>query len=196
MSFSIHHGALHQKEANEYPKSISYQQHLVLHVAANCKLRWCSKGWWADGDVFADDVVAIHSPATIKWLLKKGLLEGNARGKAFALGGRDGKSTIEPPIPMLWTSAKGRKLLEKITNETGVVFDQENYKLVEPETEQAVVGNFAGEREAALAYDRVAILFYGDDAKTNFPPEESEHVVLPDDIMRQINALKAGRPPH
>ena len=97
---------------------------------------------------------------------------------------------------MLWTSAKARKLLEKITNETGVVFDKENYKLVEPETEQAVVGHFAGEREAALAYDRVAILFYGDDAKTNFPPEESEHVVLPDDIMRQINALKAGRPLH
>ena len=38
-----------------------------------------------------------------------------------------------------------------------------------------------------------AILLYGDKAETDFPPEESEHVVLPEEVMRQINALKAGR---
>ena len=36
-------------------------------------------------------------------------------------------------------------------------------------------------------------LLYGDKAETDFPPEESEHVVLPEEVMRQINALKAGR---
>jgi hypothetical protein len=38
-----------------------------------------------------------------------------------------------------------------------------------------------------------AILLYGDKAETDFPPEESEHVVLPEEVMWQINALKAGR---
>lgn len=77
-------------------------------------------------------------------------------------------------------------------------FDKENYELIEPETEDneadgLIVGHFATEREAALAYDRAMILLHGDDADTNFPPEESEHVVLSDEVMRQINALKAGR---
>jgi hypothetical protein len=56
-----------------------------------------------------------------------------------------------------------------------------------------VLGDFATEREAALAYDRAALMIYGDDADTNFPPEESEHVVFPDEVMRQINAMKAGK---
>jgi hypothetical protein len=31
---------------------------------------------------------------------------------------------------MLWTSAKGRRLLDKINEETGLVFDKENYELI------------------------------------------------------------------
>jgi hypothetical protein len=156
-------------------------------------------GWWADGHVWPDGVVRIHSAATIRSLLKNGLLEGNGRGKKIAFVGWDGISTMETPIPMLWTSPKGKKLLEKITNETGLVFDKENYQLVEPaideddEADGLALGHFATEREAALADDRAAILLYGGDAETNFPPEESEHVVLSDEVMRQINALKAGR---
>jgi hypothetical protein len=38
-------------------------------------------GSWADGHVFPDGVVSIHSPATIKSLLKSGLLEGNVGGE-------------------------------------------------------------------------------------------------------------------
>ena len=55
------------------------------------------------------------------------------------------------------------------------------------------LGHFATEREAALAHDRAVILLYGEDAETNFPLEESEYVVLSDEAMRQINAVKAGR---
>jgi hypothetical protein len=155
-------------------------------------------GWWADEHVFADGVVRIHSPATIKSLLKKGLLKGNGRGVEIAIEGHDGRSTLELPIPWLWITAKGRKLLAKITSETGIVFDRENYELVEPGTEDEAgdgiaLGHFATEREAALAQDRAAILIYGEEAETNFPPEESEHIVFPDEVMRQINALKAGR---
>jgi hypothetical protein len=70
-------------------------------------------------------------------------------------------------------------------------------KITEPGTDEAadgiVLGDFATEREAALAYDRAAVLLYGDKAETNFSPEESEHLVLSDEVMRQSNALKAGR---
>jgi hypothetical protein len=116
-----------------YPNvtGISWQQLFVLHVAANYKLRRSSMGWWADR---ADGLAGIHSPATVKSLLKKGLLEGNARGENIASGGWDGKSTMEPPIPELWTSAKGKKLIDKITSETGILFDRESYHLVEPGT--------------------------------------------------------------
>ena len=51
----------------------------------------------------------------------------------------------------------------------------------------------AKEREVALTYDRITLLFFGEGAETSYPPVQSEHVILPDDIMRQI---KAGRPPH
>jgi hypothetical protein len=97
----------------------------------------------------------------------------------------------------VWISAKGRKLLDKIAEETGLAFDKENCEITEPGTDEAadgvVLGDFATEREAALAYDRAAVLLYGDKAETNFSPEESEHLVLSDQVMRQINALKADR---
>jgi hypothetical protein len=155
-------------------------------------------GWWADGHVWPDRAVRIHSPATIKSLLKKGLLEGNGRGEKIALEGWDGISTMQPPIPILWISDRGRKLIDKIKEETGLFFDKENYELIEPEIEDDdpdgfCVGRFATAREAALAYDRAMILLHGDNVDTNFPPGESEHVVLSDEVMRQINALKAGR---
>ena len=168
----------------------------MLHVGANYKLLNSSGGWWADSHVWPDGVVRIHSTATIKSLLVKGLLEGNARGELIALNGWDGISTMESPIPMLWTSAKGKRLLEKVENETGLVFDKENYQLVLPEQEKPdciTLGYFDTEKEAALAYDRAAVLICGPEAETNFPPEESEHIVFPDEVMRQINALKAGR---
>ena len=180
-------GRYYQSDS-EFPRNISWQQLLVLHVAANYNLTRSSRGWWADGHVWPDGVVRIHSADTIKSLLKSGLLEGNSRGEKIASGGWDGISTTEHPIPMLWSSPKGKKLLEKINKETGLAFDKRNYELIAPGTDEAAdgiaLGHFATEREAALAHDRAAILIYGDDANTNFPPEESEHVVLSDEVMR------------
>jgi hypothetical protein len=61
------------------------------------------------------------------------------------------------------------------------------------EPEHVELGYYATEREAALAYDRAMILLYGNDAETDFAPEESEHGVFSDEVMRQLDALKGGR---
>lgn len=54
------------------------------------------------------------------------------------------------------------------------------------------LGVFDSEMEAALAYDRAAVLIYGDEADLNFPPEKSAHVTFPQEIMRKIEAAKRG----
>jgi len=103
MPLSDGSGRYYQNDSSKFPRSISWQQLLVLCVAANYNLRRSSMGWWADRHVFPDGVVRTHSPATMKSLLKLGLLEGNVGGEALGLG-----RIVEPPIPMLWISAKGR----------------------------------------------------------------------------------------
>jgi hypothetical protein len=119
-----------KSQSKEYFAGLSDPQFLVLHVAANYRLRKSSAGWWADG-YREDRHRRIHSPATIKSLLKRELLNGNARGKKNALEGWDGTSTNVPPIPLLWASEKGRRVLEEFDERMGVVFDRENYRLVE-----------------------------------------------------------------
>ncbi len=103
MSFSSYTGCYYQKETNEYPSRVSYQQLLALHVAVNYKLRWCSMGWWADGYVWPDSV-GVHHHSTIRSLVRSGLLEGNALGEDLGRGALDGRSKKRAA---LWTSAKG-----------------------------------------------------------------------------------------
>src|SRR5690242_19183906 len=96
-----------------FPSRLSYAQLLTLNAAAHYELRRCSMGWWADGHQWREgEAVKIHSPATVKSLLKMGLLDGNPRGRKIAVEGLDGKSPMKSPIPRLWASEKGRKVLE------------------------------------------------------------------------------------
>jgi hypothetical protein len=55
------------------------------------------------------------------------------------------------------------------------------------------LGEFDSQLEAALAYDRAAILIFGDEADLNFPPEKSAHITFPREIMRKIEAAKRGK---
>jgi hypothetical protein len=90
-------------------------------------------GWWAEsqGD---DHVHRIHSPATIKSLVKMGLLDGDERGKNLALGNLDNKSTMIPPIPKLWATERAKQLLTKITEDTGLTihFMVSSFAAMEP----------------------------------------------------------------
>jgi hypothetical protein len=53
-----------------------------------------------------------------------------------------------------------------------------------------VLGDFAVEPDAALVYDRTAMLTHAENADSDFPREESEQIDSSDEIMRQLNALK------
>ena len=76
-------GRCYQKVTNEYPECLSYLQLCALHVAAHYKLRRNSMGWFADGYVRADGAVIMHSPDTIRLLLKLRLLEGTLAAKTL-----------------------------------------------------------------------------------------------------------------
>ena len=138
-------------ERNErVPKNYLISAAFGFTCCANYELRCDGVGWWADGYNWPDDVVPVHSATIIKSLVKAGLLEGNSRGVKIALGGRDGKSMMEAPIPMLWTSEKGRTLLDKITIVAGLVFDNDNYRVVVPEPEEEMDGIDLGYLDSAL----------------------------------------------
>jgi hypothetical protein len=73
-----------QNESNDYIPGISDRQALVLHVAANYKLRRTHMGWWAVG-YCPDKYIGTYSPFVIRPLLKGGLLEGNSSGEKTGL---------------------------------------------------------------------------------------------------------------
>jgi hypothetical protein len=141
-----------QNESTEYIQGISDRQLLVLHVAANYKLRRTHMGWWAPGYACPGKYIGTYSPFVIKPLLKGGLLEGNSSGEKAGLRSW---YTASVRTSLLWTSAKGRALLTKIRIETGLVFDDVNYQLIEigrkEETDGIDLRNCYSEREPTAA---------------------------------------------
>jgi hypothetical protein len=96
-----------QNESTDYIQGISDRQLLVLHVAANYKLRRTRIGWRAVGCACPGKYIGTYSPFAIKPLLKGGLLEGNSSGEKSGLRSW---YTASAGTPELWTSAKGRVL--------------------------------------------------------------------------------------
>jgi hypothetical protein len=65
-----------QNESTEYIQGISDRQLLVLHVAANYKLRRTRIGWWAVGYACPGKYIGTYSPFVIKPLPKRWLARG------------------------------------------------------------------------------------------------------------------------
>jgi hypothetical protein len=142
-------------------------QLLVLHVAARYKFRRRSRmGWSPVGYELPDKYVPTHLPSVIRSLLERGLLEGNKAGEKVGLQRRYKAST---ETPLVWISAKGKALLNKIGSETGLVLDEVNYQLVEPDRMEGMdgidLGNCYSERKAISAYDRAISLLNEDEAE-------------------------------
>jgi hypothetical protein len=94
------------------------------------------------------------------------VLEGNSSGEKAGLRSW---YTASAETPLLWTSAKGRALLTKIGIETGLVFDEVKYQLIEPgrkeETDGIDLENCYSERKPTAAYDRAISLLNEDEAE-------------------------------
>ena len=111
---------------------VSASQESVLVEGCIHKLSRSSMGWCHDDRVSPTDAVRIYSPATIKSLMKQGLLDSNFTdergvGKCMDLHGVENidgaRHALSPEVPefMVWTSALGRKVL----GDKGVIPEQE-----------------------------------------------------------------------
>jgi len=104
---------------------LSESQIRVLLKGVDHKLSRSTMGWSYDDRVSPADLVLIHSPATIKSLWKRGLLDSNfvdprGVGRCDELDGvqnLDGAHYAHSPegsLLMVWTSELGRKALVDI----------------------------------------------------------------------------------
>ena len=103
-------------------RRLSPSQLHALHMGKHYKLRRSSMGWWPYNHPRqgVSKVVRIIRPATIKSLWKMGLLDGNY----------DRPTGIGSQGLELWTNEDGRRLLNEITHDTGIIFDPGTDELV------------------------------------------------------------------
>jgi hypothetical protein len=119
-----------EDKAEKNIKRLSTAQLYVLYVGAYYKLRRSSMGWWAVNHPRwgVTELRRIFSPATVKSLWGMGLLDG-VPDEAIS-----GKAPCVQPE--LWTNDRGKKLLDTINCDTGILFDITNDQLVVPGLEQ------------------------------------------------------------
>ncbi len=105
-------------------RRLSSSQFYVLHLGNHYKLRRSSEGWWPDNHPAqgVSEVIFFIAPSIIKSLWKMGLLNGNYDKPT----GR-GYEGLE-----LWTNEEGRRALNDIAQETGLIYD--------PRTDELVLG--------------------------------------------------------
>jgi hypothetical protein len=107
-------------------KRLSRAQHYALYLGAHYRLRRSSMGWWAENHPRwgVTEPVQIISPATIKSIWRLGLLDGIPDS---TISGKTVRSE-----PELWTNDRGKKLLDEISRDTGIVFDLATDEFVVP----------------------------------------------------------------
>ena len=101
---------------------LSPSQLHALHMGKHYRLRRSSMGWWPYNHPRqgVSELVRIIRPATIKSLWKLSLLDGNY----------DQPTGIGSEGLELWTNEDGRRLLNAITQDIGIIFDPRTDELL------------------------------------------------------------------
>lgn len=123
----------------QLPTALTHPQLYNLHLASHYRLRRSSMGWYPHKHPRWDltGVMRITSPATIRSLYRKGLLDGT-RGD-----GIQSYNFAHGSIPELWTNERGIDLLEAIHHDTGIFYDVTTDTLVYLEDHGSGYGSIA-----------------------------------------------------
>jgi hypothetical protein len=123
----------------QLPTALTHLQLYNLHLASHYRLRRSSMGWYPHDHPRWDltEVMRITSPATIRSLQRRDLLDGTPDQMIQSYNFAHGS------IPELWTNERGIDLLEVIRHDTGIFYDVTTDTLVYPDYRARGYGSIA-----------------------------------------------------